>query len=100
VLESRSNGGGTRTRRGNDGWTPAAKIAPVSANRMKQRGRGHTEGCPEKLTARRSSPWHWTGRERDDGRRTGSGRRGAVAELLACMGRVRERAKESGRGRK
>jgi hypothetical protein len=57
-----------------------AKIAPVSADRMKQRGRGHTVGCPEQLTARRSSPWNWTRCGCDGGRRTVSGRRRLVAE--------------------
>jgi hypothetical protein len=51
----------TRQRRRDSG---CVKIAPVSANRTKQRGRGHIEGCPEQLTARQSSPWHWTGRTR------------------------------------
>jgi hypothetical protein len=68
--------------------------------RLNQGGKGHTEGCPEQLTVRRSSPWHWTGRERDGGPRTGDGRRLAVAGLSARMGRARERASESGRGRK
>jgi hypothetical protein len=77
-----------------------AKIAPVSVDRTKHRGRGHTEGCPEQLTARRSSPWHWTRRGRDIGHRTGSGRRQAVAELLARVGRARERARGFGRRRK
>jgi hypothetical protein len=77
-----------------------AKIAPVSADRTQQKGKGHTEGCPKQLTARRSSPWHWAGRGRDGGRRTGSGRRRAVAELPAFVGRARERARGFGRGRK
>jgi hypothetical protein len=85
-----------RRRRGSG----CAKIAPVSADRTRQRGRGRTEGCPEQLTVRRSSPWHWTRRGRDGGCRTGNGRRRAVAELPACVGRARERARESGRGRK
>jgi hypothetical protein len=75
-----------RHRRGSD----CARIAPVSVDRTKQRGEGHTEGCPEQLTARRNSPWHGTGRGRDDGRITGSCRRGAVAELSARVGRTRE----------
>jgi hypothetical protein len=75
-----------RHRRGSD----CARIAPVSADRTKQRGEGHTEGCPEQLIARRNSPWHGTGRGRDDGCRTGSCRRGAVAELSARVGRTRE----------
>jgi hypothetical protein len=49
---------------------------------------------------RRSSSWHWTGRERDGGRRTGGDWRRAVAGLSTRVGRARERASESGRGRK
>jgi hypothetical protein len=64
----------------------------VSVDRTKQRGNGHTEGCPKQLTARQNSPWHRTGRGRDDGHRTGSDRRRAVAELSARAGRARERA--------
>jgi hypothetical protein len=77
-----------------------ARTAPVSTDRTKQRGEGHTEGCPEQLTVRRNSPWHGTGRGRDGGRRTGSSRRRAVAKLSACAGRARERARGFGRGRK
>jgi hypothetical protein len=55
-----------------------AKIALVSADQTQQRGKGHTEGCPEQLTMSQSSPWHWTGRGRDGGRRTGSGRRSSL----------------------
>jgi hypothetical protein len=76
-----------RRRRGSG----CARIALVSADRTKQRGEWHTEGCPEQLTVRRNSPWHATGRGRDGGRRTGSGRRGAVAEISARVGRARER---------
>jgi hypothetical protein len=43
---------------------------------------------------RRSSPWHWTGRGHDDGRRTGRGQRRAVAELPARVGRARERGRD------
>jgi hypothetical protein len=50
--------------------------------------------------ARRSSPWHWTGHGRNGGHGTGGGRRRAVAELLVRAGKVRERARELGRGRK
>jgi hypothetical protein len=75
-----------------------AKITPVSADRTQQRGKGHTEGCPEQLTVRRSSPWHWTGREHDGGHRTSSSRRRAMAELPARVGRARERARGFGRG--
>jgi hypothetical protein len=77
-----------------------AKIAQVSVEQTQQRGKGHTEGCPEQLTARRSSPWHWTGRGRDGGRITGCGRWRAVAELSARVGRARERARGFGKGRK
>jgi hypothetical protein len=35
-----------------------AKIAPMSADRMQQRAEGHTKGCLEQLTVRRSSLWH------------------------------------------
>jgi hypothetical protein len=63
-------------------------------------GRGHTEGCPEQLTVRRSSPWHWTGHGRDGSHETGNGRRREVAELPVRVGRARERARELGRGRK
>jgi hypothetical protein len=41
-----------RRRRGSG----CARIAPVSADRTKQRGEGHTEGCPEQLIARQNSP--------------------------------------------
>jgi hypothetical protein len=75
------------------------KVAPVSVDQTKQRGRGHTEGCPEQLTVRWSSPWHWTGHGHDGGRRTSSGRRRAVAELPACVGRAREREGERVRQR-
>jgi hypothetical protein len=49
---------------------------------------------------RRSSPWHWTGRERDGGRRTGGDGRRAVAGLSTRVGRARERARQLGKGRK
>jgi hypothetical protein len=71
----------------------SAKIAPVSVDRTQQRGKGHTEGCPEQLTVRRSSPWHWTGHGRDGGHRTGSGRWRVVAELPARVGKAREGAR-------
>jgi hypothetical protein len=80
-------------RRGGSG---CAKIASVSVDRTQQRGKGHTEGCPEQLTVRQSSPWHWTGHGRDGGHRTGSGRWWAVAELPARVGRARERARGLG----
>jgi hypothetical protein len=63
----------------------------VIADWTQQRGKGHTEGCPEQLIVRRSSPWHWTGHGRDDGHRTDSGRRRVVAELPTRVGRARER---------
>jgi hypothetical protein len=85
-----------RRRRGSG----CAKIAPMSTDRTQQRGKGHTEGYPEQLTVRRSSPWHWTGHGRDGGHRTGNGRRWAVAELPARMGRAREGARGLDRGRK
>jgi hypothetical protein len=87
-----------RRRRGSG----CARIAPVSVDRTKQRGEGHTEGCPEQLTARQNSPWHGTGHERDGGRRTGSSRQRTVAELSARVGRERERERARGfvRGRK
>jgi hypothetical protein len=81
-----------RRRRGSG----CARIAPVSVDRAKQRGEGHTEGCPEQLTVRRNSPWHGTGRGRDGGRRMDSSRWRAVAELSARAGRARG----FGRGRK
>jgi hypothetical protein len=73
-----------------------ARITLVSVDRTKQRGDGHTEGCPKQLTAKRNSSWHGTRREHDRGRRTGNSRRRAVAELSARMGRARG----FGRGRK
>jgi hypothetical protein len=73
---------------------------PVSADWTQQGGKGHTEGCPEQLTVRRSSPWHWTGHGRDGGHETGSGRRWAVVKLPTRMSRARERARGFGRGRK
>jgi hypothetical protein len=77
-----------------------AKVAPLSADRTQKRGKWHTEGCPEQLTVRRSSPWHWTGHGHDGGHRIGSDRWWAVAELPARVGRARERARGLGRGRK
>jgi hypothetical protein len=55
---------------------------------------GHTKGCPEQLTVRRSSPWHWTGHGSDGSHGTGSGRRGAVVWLPARVGRARETGRE------
>jgi hypothetical protein len=70
----------------------------MSMGRLNQGGKGHTEGCPEQLTVRRSSPWHWTGRERDGGRRTDGGRPRAMVGLSVRVGRARERARELGEG--
>ena len=72
----------------------------MSADWTQQGGKGHTEGCPEQLTVRRSSPWHWTGHGRNGSHRTDGGHRRAVAELSVCAGRASERARELGRGRK
>jgi hypothetical protein len=90
--------GGTsgRRRRGSG----CAKTAPVSADPTQQGGRGHTEGCPEQVTVRRSSPRHWTGHGRDGGHGTGIGRRRTMVELPARVGIARERARGLGRGRK
>jgi hypothetical protein len=89
-----------KDRMGRRRWgSGCARIAPVSADRTKQRGEGHTEGCPEQLTVRQNSSWHRTGHRRDGDRRTGSSRRRAVAELSARVGRARERARGFGRGR-
>jgi hypothetical protein len=85
-----------RRRRGSG----CAKIALLSVDRTNQRGEGHTEGCPEQLTARRNSPWHGTGHKRDSDRKTGISRRRTVAELSLCVGRARERARGFCRGRK
>jgi hypothetical protein len=107
VLTSSANSGMFGERRGCDGasgrrWrgSGCARNAPMSADRTQQGRKGHTEGCPEQLTVRRSSPWRWTGHGRDGGHGTGSGRRRAVMELPARVGRSRERARELGRGRK
>jgi hypothetical protein len=81
-----------RLRQGSD----CARIALVSADRMNQRGEGHTELCPEQLTARRNSQWHGTRRGLDGDRRTGSSRRRAGAELCARVGKARERARGFG----
>jgi hypothetical protein len=72
-----------------------------SERRLDAAGRERaTEGCPEQLIVRQSSPWHLTGHRRDGGHGTGSGRRWAVAELPAHVGRARERVRGLGRGRK
>jgi hypothetical protein len=81
-----------RRRRGSG----CARIAPVSTDQTNQGGEGHTERCPEQLTARRNSLWHGTGRGRDGDRRTGSSRWRAVAELSIRAGRARERARGFG----
>jgi hypothetical protein len=103
MLTLSENSGTLGERRGCNGasgrrrWDfGCAKIAPVSADRTKQRGRGHTEGCPEQLTVRRSSPWHWTGHERDGGHGTGSGRRRAVAELPSSRGQSERQGERVG----
>jgi hypothetical protein len=83
----------TGRRRRGSGCT---RIVPVSADRMNQRGEGHTEGCPEQLTVRRNSPWHWTGRGHDGDRITGNSRWRAMAELSARVGRARERVRGFG----
>jgi hypothetical protein len=43
---------------GRDEAMVAERTTPVSAGRLNQGGKGHNEGCPEKLTARQSSLWH------------------------------------------
>ena len=103
LLTLRGNAGGTgQWRRHRDAtgrrWRSSgcARTTPVSAGRLNQGGKGHTKGCPEKLTARRSSPWHWTGRGRNGGHGTGGGRRRAVAEVLGSRGQSeRENERES-----
>jgi hypothetical protein len=90
------SGASGRRRRGSD----CARTAPVSVDRVQHGGRGHTEGCPELLTARRSSPWHWTGHRRNSSHETGGGHRRAVAELSVRASRARERVRELGKGRK
>jgi hypothetical protein len=85
------DGASGRRRRGS-GY---ARNAPVSADRTQQGRKGQTEGCPEQLIVRRSSPWRWTGHRRDGGHGTGSGRRWTVAELSARVSRARERGRES-----
>jgi hypothetical protein len=108
LLTLRGSAGGTGQRwRHRDAtgrrWRSSgyARTTPVSAGQLNQGWKGHTEGCPEKLTARRSSLWHYTGRGRNGGHGTGEGRRRAVAEVLCSRGQSeRERARELGRGRK
>jgi hypothetical protein len=105
TLRGNAEGTGQRQRHkdatGRPRWgSGCARIAPVSANQTNQREKGHTEGCPEQLTARRNSPWHGTGRGRNGGHRTGRGRQRAVVGLSARVGRARERARGFGRGRK
>jgi hypothetical protein len=104
LLTMRGSAGAVKQRRrsrdstGRWRWgSGCTKIALVSADWTQQRGKGHTEGCPEQLTVRRSSPWHWTGRRCGGGCRTGSGRWWAVAELSALVGIARERARGFGR---
>jgi hypothetical protein len=106
LLTLRGSAGVTKQWRGRRDLTGqrrrgfgCTKIAPVSADRTQQRGKGHTEGCPEQLTVRRSSPWNWIGHGHDGDHRTGNGRRQTVAELPARVGRARERPRGLGRGR-
>jgi hypothetical protein len=81
LLTSRGSAGVTGQRR----WcrdetgrrwrsSSCARTTPVSAGQTNLRGGGHTEGCPEQLTARQNSPRQRTGHGRDGDRRTGSGR--------------------------
>jgi hypothetical protein len=93
LLTLRGSAGGTVQRRrhrdamGRLWWSSGcARTTPVSAGWLNQGGKGHTEGCPEKLTARRSSPWHWTGRERNGSHGTGGGRQRAVVQVLGSRG--------------
>jgi hypothetical protein len=79
-LTLRGNAGGTGQRRRHRDATGrrwrssgCARTTPVSTGRLNQGGKGHTEGCPEMLTTRRSSPWHSTGRGRNGGHGTGGG---------------------------
>jgi hypothetical protein len=103
LLTSRRSAGTTGQRRRHMDATGrqwqssgCARTGPVSAGQATQRGGGHTEGCPEQLTARRNLLRQRTGRGRDGDRRTGSGRRCAVAELSVHVGRARERARGFG----
>jgi hypothetical protein len=99
-MESRGNDGGAgmrrttmvelRLRENHSGEHGPAKPGREGAHRRVSRA------CDSEAEL----PWHWTGRERDGGRRTGGGRRWAVAGLSAHVGRARERARELGRGRK
>jgi hypothetical protein len=82
-LTSRGSDRVTGQRRRSSGCT---RTTPVSADQTDRRGGGHTEGCPEKLMARRSLPWLWTGHGRNGGHGTGGGRRWAVEEVLSSHG--------------
>jgi hypothetical protein len=73
-----------------------ARTTPVSAGQLNQGWKGHTEGCPEKLTARRSSLWHYTGRGRNGDHGTGEGRRWAVAEVLCSRGQSERESERAG----
>jgi hypothetical protein len=107
LLTLRRNAGGMGQRRRHRDATGrwwqssgCARTTLVSAGRLNQGGKGHTEGCPEKLTARRSSPWHWTGRGRNDDHGRGDGRRWAMAEVLGSRGQgERESWAEGSNGR-
>jgi hypothetical protein len=74
-----------------------ARIAPVSADRMKHRGDGHTEGCPEQLIARRNSPFHGNSRWPQNGQQSTAG----GDRALCTRGQSeRKRVRGFGRGRK
>jgi hypothetical protein len=46
-MESRGNGDGAGTQQTTVPELRCARITPVSAGRLNQGGKGHTEGCPE-----------------------------------------------------
>ena len=103
LLTLRGSAGGTGQRRRHKDATgrrwrssSCARTTPVSTDWTHQRGGGHTEGCPEKLTARRSSLWHYTGRGRNGGHGTGEGRRRAVAEVLCSRGQSERESERAG----
>jgi hypothetical protein len=99
-----SAGGMGQRRRHRDAtgrrWRSAgcARTTPVSADRTDQRGGGHTKGCLEKLKARRSLPWLWTGHGRNGGHGTGGGLRWAVAEVLGSRGQSEREGERAGQG--
>jgi hypothetical protein len=103
LLTLRGSAGVTRQQQrhkdvtGRRRWgSGCARITLVSTDQTNPRGEGHTEGCPEQLTARRSLRRQMTGRGRDGDRRTGSSRRRVVVEFSACVARARERARGFG----